>query len=151
MSIEFKCHKCGGKLRVADQHGGRHGRCPFCRKLLKVPAESEPVEHMVGEATEEITASILEEAAAESPAPLPDIGPEPEVVSAEPKPSKPAPKKSVAPVKKSPAPPAAMKGGKGAIKFECLLCGEQVSVGKEMAGKKVACPGCGESLTAPSA
>ncbi|MEW6355696.1 MAG: hypothetical protein AB1696_05185 [Planctomycetota bacterium] len=149
MPIEFKCHNCGGKLSVASEHGGRHGRCPFCRKLLKAPESAPAVDQLVGEATEEITASILEEAAEDAFPPMPPpeppkIEPEPVAVGDTSKKPKPAPKKKAA------APPPPPKGGKGGINFECLLCGEKISVAKEMAGKKITCHGCDNQLTVPS-
>ena len=151
MAIEFKCHHCGGQLKTASEHGGRHGRCPFCRKLLKVPEDAPAIDQIVGEATEEITASILEDAAGDVAPPLPDFAPEvpdlgPELV-APPEPSK---KPEAAPKKKTAAPPPPPKGGKGGISFECLLCGEEISVDKSMAGKKISCPGCDNQLTVPS-
>ncbi|NOZ19451.1 MAG: hypothetical protein GXP25_00020 [Planctomycetes bacterium] len=148
MPIEFKCHSCGGKLKVATEHGGRHGRCPFCRKLLKVPDNAPAIDEIVGEATEEITASILEDAAADVVPPPPTAAPEPFHI--EPPGLPPKPKTSKTAPKKKAAPPPPPKGGKGGISFECLLCGEKISVAKEMAGKKISCPGCDNPLTVPS-
>lgn len=151
MAIEFACHSCGGKLATADQYGDRHGRCPFCKKLIRVPAATEEtgrIDKLVGEATDEITASILEDAAAEAPAAefepdVPDLTPEP---TAAPAPAE----KPKRPAKKMPAPPPPPKDAKNAISFDCLLCGEEIAVGQDLAGKKIGCPGCGEQLTVPS-
>ncbi len=35
--IEFDCPACGAAVRVADEAGGRKGRCPQCQTLLLVP------------------------------------------------------------------------------------------------------------------
>ena len=37
MSIEFRCNQCGQLLRVPDDSGGKHARCPKCQALMVVP------------------------------------------------------------------------------------------------------------------
>jgi TM2 domain-containing membrane protein YozV/phage FluMu protein Com len=42
MPIEFRCHQCNKKLRVADTHAGKRAKCPSCQTILNVP-QPEPV------------------------------------------------------------------------------------------------------------
>lgn len=37
MAIEFRCHQCNKKLRVADAHAGKKAKCPSCQTVLNVP------------------------------------------------------------------------------------------------------------------
>ena len=42
MPIEFKCSHCLSTLRVADEHLGKHARCPNCQTLNRVQPEGPP-------------------------------------------------------------------------------------------------------------
>jgi len=65
--IVFNCKQCGNKLKVKEAFAGRRGKCPFCGTIVKIPFPSKPAsDSEVGSATEMITASILEEARADT-------------------------------------------------------------------------------------
>ncbi len=40
MAIRFTCDHCGVQIRVGDEAGGRDGKCPRCKKSVRVPATS---------------------------------------------------------------------------------------------------------------
>ena len=42
MPVEFHCPQCGKLLRVPDDTRGKKGRCPHCKGINEIPAESEP-------------------------------------------------------------------------------------------------------------
>lgn len=44
MAIEFHCQHCGHKVRAADEHAGKHGRCPTCKQSVYIPTPSEDLE-----------------------------------------------------------------------------------------------------------
>lgn len=45
MPIEFHCEHCGKMIRAADEHGGKHGKCPACHQRVYIPSpEIEPLE-----------------------------------------------------------------------------------------------------------
>jgi hypothetical protein len=44
MPIELDCPGCGKRLRVADEHAGRAGRCPGCQTVFNVPRASMPAQ-----------------------------------------------------------------------------------------------------------
>lgn len=44
MAIEFHCDHCGKLIRADDEHGGRRGRCPYCRQSVYIPSAAGPVE-----------------------------------------------------------------------------------------------------------
>ena len=35
--IKISCHKCGQRISVSDEYGGRKGKCPKCRTVLRIP------------------------------------------------------------------------------------------------------------------
>ncbi len=39
--INFTCEHCGKSIRVKDEYGGKKGRCPHCKEVVHIPAESE--------------------------------------------------------------------------------------------------------------
>jgi len=41
MDIHVTC-KCGKRLRVKQQHGGRQGKCPACGTVLDIPNQGDP-------------------------------------------------------------------------------------------------------------
>ena len=41
--IAFACSHCGTKLKVRDEFGGRHSKCPSCKAPLVVPSPSTAV------------------------------------------------------------------------------------------------------------
>ncbi|RMF43672.1 MAG: hypothetical protein D6753_04550 [Planctomycetota bacterium] len=41
MAIDTICAGCGRPLRVADEHAGKHARCPSCGQVYRVPAPTE--------------------------------------------------------------------------------------------------------------
>ncbi|NIL98057.1 MAG: hypothetical protein GTO53_09735 [Planctomycetales bacterium] len=54
MAIETRCTGCGVIVTIADQHAGRHARCPQCHTQYMVPPTSdlaalEAVCHFCGE------------------------------------------------------------------------------------------------------
>jgi phage FluMu protein Com len=45
MAIEFHCEHCGKFIRAADEHGGKHGKCPACHQRVYIPSSDiEPLE-----------------------------------------------------------------------------------------------------------
>ena len=42
MAIEFRCIRCGQRLRVADENEGLRARCPTCNAVVDVPSFEEP-------------------------------------------------------------------------------------------------------------
>ena len=40
--IRFTCEHCSRNVRVADKFGGKKGRCPYCKEVIEIPAQSEP-------------------------------------------------------------------------------------------------------------
>ena len=45
MPIEFHCEHCDRMIRAADEHGGKHGKCPSCHQRVYIPSsESEPLD-----------------------------------------------------------------------------------------------------------
>jgi len=70
--IEFDCQHCQATLAVADQAGGKAGRCPRCGRPVSVP-DSDAYDKML---TDEIRARAQDPAAeppaAKEPEPLPD-------------------------------------------------------------------------------
>jgi len=41
MPIDLDCPGCGKKLRLADEHAGKAGRCPACQAVFQIPAVSD--------------------------------------------------------------------------------------------------------------
>ena len=41
--IRFSCRACGKGVRVPDTSAGKKGRCPFCKEVMSIPADSQPV------------------------------------------------------------------------------------------------------------
>jgi hypothetical protein len=41
--IRFICKNCQGFVQVAELFAGKQGRCPFCKELVRVPAQSDPL------------------------------------------------------------------------------------------------------------
>ena len=35
--IQFRCHNCGSKIKVAKEHAGKKGKCPKCKNPVVVP------------------------------------------------------------------------------------------------------------------
>jgi hypothetical protein len=44
MPIEFHCPFCGRTIRAADEHAGKHGKCPSCHQSVYVPTPPELIE-----------------------------------------------------------------------------------------------------------
>jgi hypothetical protein len=44
MPIEFHCPYCGKQIRAADEHGGKHGKCPSCHQKVYVPTAPDQIE-----------------------------------------------------------------------------------------------------------
>lgn len=44
MAIEFHCSFCGKQIRAADEHGGKHGKCPLCHQSVYIPLAETQVE-----------------------------------------------------------------------------------------------------------
>jgi biopolymer transport protein ExbB/TolQ len=42
-TISFNCASCGQSIRVSVEHVGKEGRCPKCKKSIRVPAVAEAV------------------------------------------------------------------------------------------------------------
>lgn len=40
MAIQFRCTSCGDPIEVDDEHAGQTAACPYCKHLVRVPAES---------------------------------------------------------------------------------------------------------------
>ena len=39
MSIEIHCPQCNKLIRAPDNAGGRHGKCPYCKRELYIPMD----------------------------------------------------------------------------------------------------------------
>ena len=39
--IRFECSSCGVRIRVPDEHAGKHGNCPKCRQRVQIPAQQD--------------------------------------------------------------------------------------------------------------
>jgi hypothetical protein len=65
MPIEFHCPYCGKQIRAADEHGGKHGKCPSCHQKVYVPTAPEQIEPLklapVDEAFEREQARLMRE------------------------------------------------------------------------------------------
>jgi hypothetical protein len=77
--IRFACKLCGEHVRVPDTSGGRKGRCPFCKRVIEIPARS-TVKAPAGEGRDDMS-SLAAAVSGEPP-------PEPEPVEA-PRPPRP--------------------------------------------------------------
>ena len=47
MAIEFRCIRCGQKLRVSDSSAGNMARCPACRAVVDIPPKHAPDQPVV--------------------------------------------------------------------------------------------------------
>ena len=47
MAIEFRCIRCGQKLRVSDSDAGNMARCPACRAVVDIPPKHAPDQPVV--------------------------------------------------------------------------------------------------------
>ena len=68
MSIQFNC-ECGQEIRVKEEHAGKKGRCPGCKRILTIPMP----QVALGDETE---LPMQSEAAADLSTRLPDAPPE---------------------------------------------------------------------------
>jgi hypothetical protein len=41
--IRFTCKRCQKFVQVAPSFAGKQGRCPFCKDLVRIPLESDPL------------------------------------------------------------------------------------------------------------
>ncbi len=41
MGIEFHCHHCNKLVRAPREHGGKRGKCPYCKQSVYVPSAPE--------------------------------------------------------------------------------------------------------------
>jgi hypothetical protein len=41
--IRFTCKRCRKFVQVAPSFAGKQGRCPFCKDLVRIPLESDPL------------------------------------------------------------------------------------------------------------
>lgn len=81
MAIRFNCPNCRQPIEVDDEIGGRSAACPYCRRVVSVPAESNYTEEAVDaapaaplrEATADSGVSSVEGPAARSQPPPPPI------------------------------------------------------------------------------
>lgn len=62
MAIRFNCPNCRQPIEVDDEIGGRSAACPYCRRVVNVPAESSYTE----EAVDAAPAAPLDDAAGDS-------------------------------------------------------------------------------------
>lgn len=44
MAIEFHCEHCGKPVRAANEHAGRHAKCPSCHQAVYVPTPDADIE-----------------------------------------------------------------------------------------------------------
>lgn len=44
MAIEFHCEHCGKMIRSANEHAGKHGKCPSCHQDVYIPSPPEELE-----------------------------------------------------------------------------------------------------------
>lgn len=44
MPIEFRCIRCGQRLRVPETDRGKRARCPICNAIVDVPGEDQPAQ-----------------------------------------------------------------------------------------------------------
>jgi predicted Zn finger-like uncharacterized protein len=35
--IRFSCDQCGAQFKVADEKGGKRGKCPRCQAVMQIP------------------------------------------------------------------------------------------------------------------
>ena len=42
--IEFHCPFCGKQIRTADEHAGKHGKCPSCHQSVYIPTPEDRIE-----------------------------------------------------------------------------------------------------------
>lgn len=47
MAIEFRCIRCGQRLRVGDESEGQRARCPTCNAVVDIPSVEEPASPIV--------------------------------------------------------------------------------------------------------
>jgi len=47
MAIEFRCMRCGQKLRVEDSDAGNMARCPACQAVVDIPPKDAPAQPVV--------------------------------------------------------------------------------------------------------
>ena len=47
MAIEFRCIRCGQKLRVEDSAAGNLARCPSCQAVVDIPPKNAPAQPVV--------------------------------------------------------------------------------------------------------
>lgn len=41
--IRFTCQHCKGLVQVSGAFAGKQGRCPFCKKSVRIPVQSDPM------------------------------------------------------------------------------------------------------------
>ncbi|HUU82305.1 MAG TPA: hypothetical protein VM243_02270 [Phycisphaerae bacterium] len=46
MGIEFHCTHCSKLIRAPDTHGGKRGKCPYCKGSVYVPTPPEQLEEI---------------------------------------------------------------------------------------------------------
>ena len=68
--IRFTCQSCGQPVRVPDPFGGKKGRCPSCKQVVQIPAESEP-SPAPGDEVDDLAALLDQTAPAREPPPAP--------------------------------------------------------------------------------
>ncbi|MCS7014899.1 MAG: hypothetical protein NZM42_02120 [Gemmatales bacterium] len=126
MPIRFTCSHCGRGLTVRDELAGRHGRCPYCKEVLMVPAARavKPLRDPKKPDLESLALAALGLAGGPSKA----VG---ETVAAS---------ETVA----GPTPSAAP------IQVICSWCDHKFSVEAELAGKQTPCPECRRIVKVPA-
>lgn len=100
MPIEIICKGCSRKLRVSDQHAGKHARCPQCGEINPIPSGA--AEALV---PREPFSRPADSGGATSPgSPFPAMPPAPAPIGSAPAPSPPASPFAWTPPPPSPAP-----------------------------------------------
>lgn len=70
MPIDMNCPGCGKKLRLADEHAGKTGRCPACQATFSIPAAGQaPAPQPTGPAASPFSPSYPDQAPAFPPQP----------------------------------------------------------------------------------
>ena len=46
MGIEFHCSRCNKLIRAPAAHGGKRGKCPYCKQSVYVPSAPEELEEI---------------------------------------------------------------------------------------------------------
>ena len=122
MSIKFLCAHCKKVLSVKDQLAGKRGKCPHCGTVVLVPVPSKPAAP---------AAPRLAESPSAPPPPHADL----DALAAA----------ALADEPKADAPPAAPT----TIDFECPMCGEELHLPLDLAGKRAPCPECRRIIKVP--